>query len=178
MKNECEKVGIRGSLIPFAIITAIWPMALIYNTIRFYFEMFEPGTLNFASEYALFAKHQFVNELFICILVEMIFLIIYSIFQIYLFINKDYRFPKLFIIAILFKAFSLVLITLTLSTIIPDVNFFEKEIFKNLFDYRIFETTCIIYLLNSKRVKATFVNNMPERKKAAPLESINPETGV
>ena len=97
-KNTKEPKGIGGWLILFAIVLFITPIRLIIIVYTDTLPLYQNGVWDLVTTPGSVFYHPLWAPLLIFEIVGNIFFIICSLFLIYLFLIKSYRFPKLFII--------------------------------------------------------------------------------
>ena len=163
MSNNDELKGLSGWLILVGLGVILSPIRLLFTYVPMYKPIFEDGTW----EALTTVGSQAYNVLWAPILIgEMalnFIIVAASIYLIYLYFSKHYLFPKLYIGIV---AISIVFIPLdawVVTKVLPSEPMFDPETTKEFIRTLIVGLIWIPYMLISKRVKATFVENMPNK---------------
>ena len=165
--NDAPK-GIGGWLILVAIGLAVAPVRLLKETIAPIHEMLTDGSWS-----ALAEMYPYLGALMIGELVINSLLICGSFWLIYLFISKHYLFPRIYIVLIAMSLAFLLIDTWLVTWLVPEVPMFDEATILDLLRGTIVAMIWIPYMLVSRRVKATFVENMPEKRAQPTADSIS-----
>lgn len=164
MSADNELKGLRGWLILVGIGVVIGPFRLAYGYGPMYYSIFTDGTFQILTNVGSEVYHPLWGPLLIAEALYNSLVVLVSAYLIYLFFSKHYLFPKVYIAIV---GVSLIFIPLDAwlgSFVITDEPMFDpvttKEFVRALIDGVIW----IPYMLVSKRVKATFVENMPNKQ--------------
>ena len=164
MSNDNELKGLSGWLILVGIGVVIAPIRLLVTYIPIYTPIFEDGTWEAVTS----VDSELYNPLWGPLLIGEIaynsIMVAASLYLIYLFFSKHYLFPKLYIAIV---AVSLVFIPLDawlVTKALPTEPMFDPETTMELMRVLIGGLIWVPYMLVSKRVKATFVEKMPNNK--------------
>jgi hypothetical protein len=162
-ENNDDLKGIGGWLILVALGVVFSPIRLLAMFIPIYKPIFEDGTWEALTTVG---SEAYLPSLSFLLIGEIAFnsaMVLASLYLIYLFFSKHYFFPKLYIALI---AVSLIFIPLDawfVSEIFPNEPMFDQETTKEFMRTLIAAVIWVPYMLVSKRVKATFVENMPNK---------------
>lgn len=164
MKHDNKLKGLGGWLILVGVGVVINPIRLLVTLVPTYKQIFETG----AWEALTVESSEFYNPYFRSLLISEItfnaIIIAASTYLIYLFCSKHYLFPKLYIGIV---AVSLVFIPLDawiVTKLFPSESIFNPEATKEFIITFLSGIVWVPYMLVSKRVKATFVEGMPNKK--------------
>lgn len=89
----------------------------------------------------------------------LLFLIILSLYLIYLFFNKKKNFPKNYIFVSLFVVLYIPVNAYLVYVVIPDEKLLSEELFKAFFQAMLSGAIWIPYMLKSERVRNTFIED-------------------
>lgn len=163
MSNNKVVKGLGGWLILVGIGVVVAPVRLLVTYIPIYKPIFEDGTWEILTSVESEAYHPFWGPLLIGEIVCNSLMFALSLYLIYLFFSKHYLFPRVFIAIV---AISLILIPLDawlVTNIFPEEPMFDPETKKEFFRALLGGLIWVPYMLVSKRVKATFVEHIPEK---------------
>jgi len=159
LKNY-ELQGIGGWLILVAIGVVIAPIRLLVLYIPIYVPIFTDGTWELLTS----VESEFYNPLWAPLLIsEMlvnVVLVSVSIYMIYLFFTKHYRFPMVYIGLMLFSIVFIFIDAWAVSAVL-DAPMFYSETVAELARSSIGAAIWVPYMLVSKRVDVTFVEKRP-----------------
>ncbi|AEF55309.1 DUF2569 domain-containing protein [Marinomonas posidonica] len=155
--------GLGGWLILVGLGVLIRPIILLLTIFPIFKSIFENGMWE-----ALTAKGSelyipYFSSLLAAELACNIIFFLASIYLFYLFFSKNYLFPKVYIAISVASLVFIPLDSWLVNKVFPDVSVFDPETTK---EFILVLISCIIwipYMLLSKRVKITFVENMPEK---------------
>ena len=157
MNNNNDLNGLRGWLILVGMSVVIGPFRLAYEVGPLYYSIFTDGTFEILTTPGLESYHHLWGPL-------LAFEAVYNSF------SKHYLFPKIYIAIVLLSLLFIPLDAWIASFIITDEPMFDpattKEFARTLFSAVIW----VPYMLVSKRVKATFVENMPNTYMTKPVK--------
>ena len=172
MSSDNELKGLGGWLILVGIGVVIAPIRLLVTYIPMYKPIFEDGTWEALTSVNSSVYNPLWGPLLLGEIVYNSIMVAASIYLIYLFFSKHYLFPKLYIAIV---AVSLVFIPLDawlVTKILPAEPIFGPETTKEFMRVLIGGLIWVPYMLISKRVKATFVEKMPNKKMQPTAESV------
>lgn len=164
MSNGKELKGLGGWLILVGIGVVIAPIRLLATYIPIYKPIFEDGTWEALTTVGSEAYDPLWAPLLVGEIAYNSIMVAASLYLIYLFFSKHYLFPKVYIALV---AVSLVFIPLDawlVTKVLPNVPMFDPETTKEFMRVLIGGLIWVPYMLVSKRVKATFVEKMPNKQ--------------
>jgi hypothetical protein len=156
--------GIRGWLILVAIGVVLSPIRMLAVFVPLYQEIFTNGTWEALTTTTSEVYHPMWAPLLIGELGFNALMFAASIYLIYLFFSKHYLFPKVYIILVVISLVFIPLDAWFVSFIMPEKPIFDPETLKEFVRTLIVGMIWIPYMLISKRVKATFVEKLPEKE--------------
>lgn len=163
MNDKDNLKGLGGWLILVGLGVVISPLRLAYEFGPMYYAIFTDGTFQILTTPGTDVYHSLWGPLLVGEAVCNSFLILASIYLVYLFFTKHYLFPKVYIAIILFSLFFIPFDAWVGSFVITDEPIFTPEITRELTRTLIGALIWIPYMLVSKRVKATFVESVPNK---------------
>lgn len=172
MNTDNGKKGLGGWLILVGIGVIIAPITMLVKFLPIYIPIFENGTWEMLTTVGSEAYNPLWGPLLIGELIYNLAMVIVSTYLIYLFFTKHYLFPKLYVAIV---AVSLVFIPLdawVVSLVVPTTSIFDAETTKEFLRTLIGAFIWVPYMLVSHRVKATFVEKMPNTQMQPAAESI------
>jgi hypothetical protein len=155
--NQLKGLGGWLILIGFAlIINPIRQIAALNSNYKPYIDtdLFAQLTSPSSSSYIPNFKTLFYAEIAVSI-----FIIILSFYLIYLFFSKSKKFPKNYIFISLFVILYIPIDAFLVATIVPNIDVFDGELIKSFFQALISGAIWIPYMMKSKRVNNTFIEN-------------------
>ena len=158
-----ELKGLSGWLILVGIGVIFSPIRSI-RLLFTYIPIFEDGTWEALTTVGSEVYNSLWAPLFLGEITYNSIMVAASIYLIYLFFSKHYLFPKLYIAIV---ALSIVFIPLDawiVTKVLPSEPMFDPETTKEFMRSLVAGIIWIPYMLISKRVKATFVENMPNKQ--------------
>ena len=169
MEDRNELQGLSGWLVLVGIGTVFSPIRLLATYLPIYIPIFFDGVWQALTTEGSEVYHVLWAPLLIGELVYNLCMMAVSIYLIYLFFSKHYLFPKFYIGIV---AVSLIFIPLDawlVSFVVPNEPMSDAE--------TMLEFACVLfvgliwvpYMLISKRVKATFVEKMPNKQIPPPV---------
>lgn len=164
--------GLSGWLVLVGLGVVLSPIRLLVTYIPIYKPIFDDGTWEALTTVGSEAYNPMWAPLLIGEIAYNSIMVVASLYLIYLFFSKHYLFPKLYIGIV---AVSLVFIPLdawVVTMIFPGEPMFDPETTKEFMRTLIGAVIWVPYLLVSKRVKATFVENMPYKQMQPTAESV------
>lgn len=164
MSDNNELKGLGGWLILVGFGVMISPIRLLITCIPIYKPMFEDGTWEALTTIGSEAYDPLWKPLLIGEISYNSIMVIASIYLIYLFFSRHYLFPKLYIAI---GACLLVFIPLDawlVAKVLPTEPTLIPEAIKAFMTALIGVLIWVPYMLISKRVKATFVENIPDKR--------------
>ena len=164
MADNDESKGLGGWLILVGIGVTLAPIRMLITYIPAYKTLFEDGTWDALTT----AGSQGFNPLFAAFLIGEIsynfIIVIASIYLIYLYFSKNYLFPKLYIAILTVSLLFIPLDAWIVTKLLPGESMFDPETIKEFGRTLISAIIWIPYMLISKRVKATFVEKIPDKE--------------
>jgi len=164
MNDYNDLKGLGGWLILVGIGVVIAPFRLAYGYGPMYFSIFTDGTFEILTNTVSEAYHPLWGPLLIVEALYNSLMVLVSVYLIYLFFSKHYLFPKIYIAIV---GVSLVFIPLDAwlgSFVITDEPMFDPATTKEFIRTLIGGIIWVPYMLVSKRVKATFIERMPNKR--------------
>jgi len=172
MTDNNELKGLGGWLILVGIGVVISPIRLLVTLVPTYKPIFEDGTWEALTTVGSEAYTPYFGSLLVGEIAFNALMVVASIYLIYLFFSKHYIFPKLYIVIV---AASLIFIPLDawiVTKVFPGESMFDPETTKEFMRSLIVGVIWVPYMLVSKRVKATFVESMPNKKMQPTAEGV------
>lgn len=176
MTDNNELNGLGGWLILVGIGVVIGPISLLLALIPAYQPIFEDGTWEALTTKGSEIYTPYFSSLLVSEIAFNTLLVGASVYLIYLFFSKHYLFPKLYICIM---AASLIFIPLDAWLVVqvfPDEPMFDPETTQDFGRSILTALIWIPYMLLSKRVRATFVQKMPNKITQPIIESGNVQT--
>lgn len=172
MENNRELQGLGGWLILVGIGVVMSPFRLLVNLVSTYKPVFENVTWeDLTTEGAEFYV-PYLSSLLVGEITFNVIMFVASIILVYLFFSKHYLFPKLYIGTLVAYLIFIPLDAWVVTKIFPDTEIFDPETIKNFSRAIAVGIVWVPYMLLSKRVKATFVENLPRKEAQPTTESI------
>lgn len=161
MSENSELKGLGGWLILVGLGVVFAPIRVLVTTIPIFKPIFEDGTWEALTTVGAEAYNPMWAPVLIGEIAYNSMIVVASLYLIYLFFSKHYLFPKLYIGLV---AVSLVFIPLDawfVTKVLPGEPMFDPETTQEFIRTLIAGVIWVPYMLLSKRVKATFVENLP-----------------
>jgi len=117
-------------------------------------DLFERLTTPSSTSYIPNFKFLFYGEILVSI-----FLILLSFYLLFLFFTKSKKFPKNYIFISLFVILYIPVDAFLVTTVVPNANVVDGEMIKSFFQTLISGAIWIPYMMKSKRVKNTFIED-------------------
>jgi len=173
MSNNENLYGLKGWLILIGIGLVLSPINSLIIGSEMLIQLIEGETWGAMTSVNSNTYTPFWGELVIGEFVFELLMLIASIYLAYLFFTKNFFFPKYFII---FSVVSLIAIPLDawlITKVLPHISLLREEVIFELIRTSIVCSIWIPYMLVSKRVKATFVKNMPNKEMQPTAERVS-----
>lgn len=164
MDNSEKYEGLNGWLILLGIGIAVSPIRQLVKTIQLFQPIFTDGTWEFLTTKGSEAYHHLWAPLLIGEVIYNVAIVFASVYLAFLFFTKHYRFPAVYIWIFVITLFVIPFDSWLFTFIDPHEPIFDPETTK---EFAVLLITGLIwtpYLLISKRVKATFVEKLPNRQ--------------
>jgi hypothetical protein len=161
MDNHDELKGLGGWLILVGIGVVVGPSRLAYGYGPIYYSIFTDGTFEILTTAGTEAYHPLWGPFLIGEAICNSFIVLASVYLIYLFFTKHYLFPKVYIAIV---AISLIFIPLDAwlgSFVLINEPMFDPATTKEFARTLVNAVIWVPYMLVSKRVALTFVEHMP-----------------
>ena len=142
-----------------AIGVVIGPIKLLITTVPVFQPIFVNGTWEALTTVGSEAYNSAWAPLLIGEIVYNMVMFLALLYLAYLFFSKHYRFPSMYIIIMLISLAMIPLDAWLISFVLPELPIFDPETTSEFFRVLIASLIWIPYMLVSKRVKATFVEN-------------------
>lgn len=172
MTDNNELKGLGGWLILVGIGVVLSPIRLLSTLVPTFKPVFEDGTWEALTTEGSDAYAPYFGSLLVGEMVFNTIMVAASIYLIYLFFSKHYLFPKLYIGIV---AASLIFIPLdawVVTLVFPGEPMFDPDTTKEFMRSLIVGVIWVPYMLLSKRVKVTFVENLPNKQMQPTAESV------
>ena len=173
MNDDSEIKGLGGWLILVGIGVIIAPIRLLVMNIPNYVHIFKNGTWEALTTVGSESYRPFWEPLLIGELTYISIMAALSIYLIYLFFSKHYLFPKLYIILAALSIIFIILDTWLANIVLPNKPMFDPETTREFVRILITALIWVPYILFSRRVKATFVEKMPNKQIHPAAESFD-----
>jgi len=173
MTDNNELKGLGGWLVLVGIGVVINPITMLAEVVPAYKPIFENGAWEALTTVGSEAYTPYFGSLLIGEIAFSTMMVAASVYLIYLFFSKHYLFPKLYIAIV---AASLIFIPLDawfVTKLFPGEPMFDPETTKEFMRALIGGVIWVPYMLVSKRVQATFVESMPNKKMQPTAESVS-----
>lgn len=171
MNENNELKGLGGWLILVGIGVVVAPIRLLAFSIPTFKPIFEDGTWEALTTVGSKAYDPLWAPLLIGEISFNAIMIVATLCLIFLFFSKHYFFPKLYIgiavVSLIFIPFDAWLVT----RIFPSEPMFDPDTTREFMRALIGTLIWVPYMLVSKRVKATFVENRPNREITQTVEN-------
>jgi len=154
METSSKPIGGWLILVAFGVLTR--PFYLLFALYPMYREMFSPERWEILRTAGRMAYGPFFIPFIYTELVINILFVFAALYQIYLFVTKDYRFPKFFIY-LLIASLVFVLLDAWIGGIIIEEMTFDADTMQEIIRIIIPSAIWIPYMIYSERVKETFV---------------------
>ena len=163
MNDNNELKGLSGWLILVGIGVVVSPFRLAYEFGPLFYSIFTDGTFEILTTKGSEAYHQLWGPLLVFEAVFNSVMVLASLYLIYLFFSKHYLFPKVYIAIVICSLVFIPLAAWIVSFVITDKPMFDPATTTEFARTLISTVIWVPYMLVSKRVKATFVENMPNK---------------
>ena len=171
MTDNNELKGLGGWLILVGIGVVVNPIRLLITYIPIYKPVFKDGTWVALTT----AESELYNPYWAPLLIgEIAFnaiIVVVSLYLIYLFFSKHYLFPKVYIGIVVASLIFIPFDAWIVTKIFPDEPMFDPETTKEFIRTLIAGVIWVPYMLISKRVRATFIENSPNNQMPAVTET-------
>lgn len=173
MNDNNELKGLGGWLVLVGLGVLIGPIRLLITYIPIYKPIFEDGTWEALTTVGSEAYNPLWAPLLIGEMAYNSIMVVASIYLIYLFFSKHYLFPKFYIAIVLISLIFILFDAWIVTKVLPGEPMFDPETTKEFIRTLLGGIIWIPYMLISKRVKATFVENTPNRQMQPTAESVD-----
>lgn len=150
--------GLSGWLILVAIGLIGTPIRLAFFTLKTYPPIFRDGTWATLTTPGPAPYHPMWGPLLIVEIVINLTFIIMSLYLLYLFFRKSWRFPRLYITFLVANLCFLLADALAIKLVLPEQPIMDPDTAREFFRSVVAVSIWVPYLLVSKRVKNTFVS--------------------
>lgn len=164
MSTDKNLKGLGGWLILVGIGVAISPVRLLMTLFPAYRPIFTDGTWGALTTPGSEAYHSLWAPFLIGEIGFNLLMLAASVYLIYLFFSKHYLFPKFYIGVVIASLIFIPLDSWVFTKIAPDAPIFDPATLRDFARTLVGALIWIPYMLVSKRVKATFVENKPESR--------------
>lgn len=171
MSENSELKSLGGWLVLVGIGVVVGPFRLAFGYGPMYYSIFTDGTFQILTNTASEVYHPLWGPLLIGEALYNSIMVLASSYLIYLFFSKHYLFPKFYIAIVGISILFIPLDAWIASFVLPDEPMFDPATSNEFFRTLIGGAIWIPYMLISKRVKATFVEGMPNNQMQAAAES-------
>lgn len=161
MRNEKNLQGLKGWLILVAIGLIIAPIRLLSVELPMYNEILNDGTWEVLTSVDSELYHPLWAPLLSMEIAFNLIMLVASLYLIVLFFGKHYLFPRVFITIMLVTAVFMPIDAWLVTQVAPNEPFFDTQTLRDFLRTLVSAAIWVPYMLVSKRVKATFVENKP-----------------
>jgi len=157
-RNRDERLrGLGGWLILLGLGVVLSPIRLLANVATLYLPVFTDGTWQALTETGSQTYHPLWAPIIVGELVYNIVMAVGAAYSFFLFFSKSYLFPRVYI-ALAFASIIFIPVDAWVVTIVlPEQPMFDEDASREFGRALVGSLIWIPYLLNSRRVKATFV---------------------
>lgn len=163
MSDTNDLKGLKGWLILVGIGVVVSPFRLAYDFLPMYYSIFTDGTYEILTTAGGEAYHPLWGPLLIGELLYNSLIVLAPAYLIFLYFIKHYLFPKIYIFILTISLVFIPLDSWPGSFVLPDEDMFDSDTIKNLVRAIVGAAFWVPYMLLSERVKATFVEYIPEQ---------------
>lgn len=164
MTDNNELKGLGGWLILVGLGVVLSPIRQLVLLIQTYKPIIEDGTWEALTTVGSELYDPYFAALLIGEIGFALIILAASIYLIYLFFSKHYIFPKAYIGIVLASLIFIPVDSWLVTQIFPEEPLFDPETTKEFVKSLISCAIWVPYMLVSKRVRATFVENLPKRE--------------
>lgn len=161
MNDNNELKGLRGWLVLVGIGVVITPISLLVTNILIFQPIFTDGIWDALTTSGSEAYNPLWGPLLIGEIMYNSVMVAVSVYLIYLFFSKSYLFPKFYIGIVIISLIFILFDAWLVSFVLPDEPIFDADTTKEFIRILVGGLIWVPYMLVSKRVKATFVEKMP-----------------
>ncbi len=161
METKPVKKGLTGWLLLVGLGVVLSPIRLLIQVIPVYFPIFRDGSWQALTTPGSPYYHPLWGPLLLGEIIYNIAQLIVLVFIVYLFFSKDYLFPKFYVGVSLVTILFIPLDALLVKQILPEIPLFGPTTTAEFTRAIVSGLIWIPYMLFSKQVKATFVENKP-----------------
>lgn len=173
MTNNNDLKGLSGWLILVGLGIVISPIKLLITLFGTYKPLIENGTWQALTTEGSEVYNPYFSSLLVGEIAFNTLMLIISVYLIYLFFSKHYLFPKVYIGIVAVTLIFIPLDAWIVTKIFPEVPMFDAETTKEFARTLVSGLIWVPYMLVSKRVQITFVENMPKKNSVQPAISIS-----
>lgn len=163
MSNNEELKGLSGWLILVGIGVALGPVRLFATTFPVFQAIFVDGTWEALTTVGSESYNPLWAPILIGEIAYNVAMFAALIYLAFLFFTKNYLFPSAYILIVLSSLIFIPLDAWLIQFVMPDEPIWDPETSKEFFRVLIGAMIWVPYMLLSKRVKATFVEKMPNK---------------
>lgn len=163
MNDNRELKGLGGWLILVGLGVVIGPFRMVAEVGPLFYSIFTDGTFEILTTPGTEAYHPLWGPLLIFEAVFNSLMVLASFCLIYLFFSKHYVFPRIYIAIVLLSLFFVPLDAWIGSFVVTDEPIFDPATAKEFARTLIAAVIWVPYMFVSKRVKATFVESIPNK---------------
>ena len=163
MTDNNDLKGLGGWLILVGIGVVVGPFRLAAELVPLYYGIFTDGSFEILTTQGSEAYHVMWGPLIVFETIFNLLVILASCYLIYLYFSKSYLFPKLYISIVIFSLVFIPFDAWLATFVLPDEPMFDPATSKELARTLFMAVVWVPYMLISKRVKATFVEHMPNK---------------
>jgi hypothetical protein len=157
VSEEKNLEGIRGWLILVAIAMVVSPIRFAAVVKTTYVELFSTGTWEILTTQGSEAYDPLLASIIVAELLITAGLTLIFVYIAFMFFSKHRHFPKWFIGVAVFNLVWVIADALLIKLVLPNVPVFDPDTLKTLGNAAFWVVVWVPYMLESKRVKATFI---------------------
>ncbi|WP_370652609.1 DUF2569 domain-containing protein [Sediminibacterium sp.] len=172
MTDNNELKGLGGWLILVGVGVVLSPIRLLVIYIPYYKSIFEDGRWEAFTTVGSEAYIPYFGAMLIGEITFNSIMVVVLIYLIFLFFSKHHLFPKIFIGIFVASIIFIFLDALLVTMVFPDESIFDPKTTIALMQALIGCLIWVPYMLVSKRVRATFVGKLHNKKMQPTAESV------